>query len=105
MSRQGDRSKGRDNQRESGLPGGGAGRRDEAGGSGVYPQSAPNVPEDAVTRGLQSWGQGERGPEGYYDAGASEALSEEEVLRMKADQERKAKESGGKKEGERGSSR
>jgi hypothetical protein len=104
MSRQGDRSKERDDQRESGLPGGGAGRRDEAGGSGVYPQSAPNVPEDAVTRGLQSWGQGDRGSAGYDDAGASEVFSEEEVQRMKAEQERKAKESGGKK-GERGSSR
>jgi hypothetical protein len=33
-------------QRESGSPGGGAGRRDTVGGSGVHPASAGTAPEE-----------------------------------------------------------
>ncbi len=65
---QGSEVKGKD----SGVPGGGKGRVDEVGGSGVYPASAPNAPEDAQAHGEMSWGQGERGEEGYYDSGSSE---------------------------------
>ena len=57
---------------ESGEPGGGRGRRDEVGGSGVYPASAGNAPADAVPRTQAEWGQGERGAAGYDDAGSSE---------------------------------
>src|SRR5436190_11755015 len=60
-------------RRESGLPGGGAGRRDERlGRSGVYSASEPHPPGDAriVTPG--SWGQGARGAAGYADHGESE---------------------------------
>jgi len=60
--------------RESGRPGGGQGRRDEVGGSGVYPKSAENIPGDAVIRTPQQWGQGERGAEGYEDSGGSELV-------------------------------
>jgi len=35
---------------------GGKGRKDEVGGSGVYPASAANVPEDAVVRGPGEFG-------------------------------------------------
>ena len=43
---------------ESGEPGGGAGRRDEeVGGSGVYPASAGEAPEDAEIRTQGEWGQ------------------------------------------------
>jgi tRNA(Ser,Leu) C12 N-acetylase TAN1 len=59
-------------KRESGLPGGGAGRRDEVGGSGVYPASAGYAPADAVIRTPAAWGQGERGGAGYEDSGPSE---------------------------------
>ncbi len=59
-------------KRESGAPGGGAGRRDEVGGSGVYPASAGNAPADAEVRDQASWGQGERGAQGYNDSGDSE---------------------------------
>jgi len=38
---------------------GGKGRIDEVGGSGIYPASAPNAPDDAVIRG-----QGELGHSG-----------------------------------------
>ncbi len=58
--------------RESGLPGGGAGRKDEVGRSGVYPASGPLPPGDAEYRGEMEWGQGSRGPEGYEDHGTSE---------------------------------
>jgi hypothetical protein len=61
-----------DDKRESGLPGGGAGRRDEVGGSGVYPLSAGNAPKRAEIRNPAEWGQGERGAEGYNDSGVSE---------------------------------
>jgi hypothetical protein len=61
--------------RESGQPGGGAGRRDEVGPTGVYPMSG-GIPagKHLEIRTPASWGQGERGAEGYYDAGGSELV-------------------------------
>ncbi len=47
--------------------------RDEVGHSGVYPASAmEQAPDDAKEQGEASWGQGERGAEGYNDHGDSE---------------------------------
>ncbi len=47
--------------------------RDEVGHSGVYPASAmEQAPGDAQAQGEASWGQGERGAEGYNDHGESE---------------------------------
>jgi hypothetical protein len=60
------------NPRNSGMPGGGQGRADEVGRSGVYPASGPLPPENAPAQGQASWGQGERGPAGYDDSGRSE---------------------------------
>jgi hypothetical protein len=58
---------------ECGEPGGGRGRRDEVGGSGVYPASAADeAPADAVKRMPAGWGQGDLGAEGYEDSGSSE---------------------------------
>lgn len=54
---------------ECGIPGGGAGRKDLVGGSGVYPVSAGTAPPGAVVRTQAAWGQGDRGAEGFYDAG------------------------------------
>lgn len=71
-----DRQSGRSN-RESGRPGGGQGRVDEVGGSGVYPASGPYPKENAETQGMASWGQGERGAEGYQDHGESEIHPEQ----------------------------
>ncbi len=46
---------------------------DEVGHSGVYPASAmEQAPENARSQGEASWGQGERGAEGYNDHGGSE---------------------------------
>lgn len=59
-------------RRESGSPGGGAGRKDEVGGSGIYPASGPYPQGNAEVRGQASWGQGERGAAGYEDHGSSE---------------------------------
>jgi hypothetical protein len=62
-----------DERRESGLPGGGAGRRDEVGPTGVYPMSG-GIPEGKhpELRTPAAWGQGDRGAEGYEDSGGSE---------------------------------
>ena len=52
--------------RDSGMPGGGKGRTDQVGGSGVYPASGlESAPGDAQVQGPASWGQGERGAAGY----------------------------------------
>ena len=67
-------------KRESGMPGGGAGRRDEIGRSGVYPaSSAEGASPDAEFRTEPAWGQGERGVEGYEDSGESELNFREEI--------------------------
>ncbi|HTR79756.1 MAG TPA: hypothetical protein VMH39_16685 [Gemmatimonadaceae bacterium] len=61
--------------RESGMPGGGAGRRDEVGPTGVYPMSAGIPPDHHLEiRTPASWGQGERGAAGYEDSGGSELV-------------------------------
>lgn len=66
-------------KRESGVPGGGQGRRDEVGPTGVYPASAPEGADDeARVRGQMGWGQGERGAEGYYESGTSELPTAED---------------------------
>jgi uncharacterized membrane protein len=57
---------------ESGRPGGGQGRVDEVGETGVYPASGPLPEGDADIQGMASWGQGIRGAEGYEDHGESE---------------------------------
>jgi hypothetical protein len=65
-----------DERRESGMPGGGRGRRDEVGRTGVYPVShMEGASQDATTRGEMEWGQGERGAAGYYDHGESEVFT------------------------------
>ena len=69
------------NKRESGNPGGGQGRRDDVGLSGVYPMSGPHPPGNAPIRTEAAWGQGERGAAGYEDHGSSE-LRHEEVQAM-----------------------
>ena len=64
-----------DARRESGQPGGGQGRRDEVGGSGVHPMSAGVDPNrNAELRTPAAWGQGERGAAGYEDSGGSELV-------------------------------
>jgi membrane protein len=48
----------------SGLPGGGVGRREDVGGSGVHPASARTAPEDAEVRTPRQWGEKEPGSAG-----------------------------------------
>lgn len=65
---------------EAGVPGGGAGRREDVRGSGVYPASGADVPEDAVVRNVGEWGKGAGGEEG----GQSELhLSDEDLKRAR----------------------
>jgi hypothetical protein len=60
------------NQNDSGLPGGGAGRRDEVGRTGVYPLSdAAGASGDAPLVNEGAFGQGDRGAAGYDDSGDS----------------------------------
>lgn len=59
-------------KRDSGVPGGGAGRKDEVGRSGVYPMSGPHPKGPAEIKTEAEWGQGERGAAGYKDHGGSE---------------------------------
>lgn len=63
-------------KRDTGEPGGGQGRRDVVGGSKVYPMSGTEHPTDARLQGMASWGQGERGADGYNDSGGSELVME-----------------------------
>jgi hypothetical protein len=56
-----------------GVPGEGAGRREEVGHTGVYPFSASGgASGDAPLIGQQEWGQGDRGAPGYENSGDSE---------------------------------
>lgn len=54
------------------MPGGGAGRKDAVGKTGVYRVSGPQPPGDAPIVPMASWGQGARGAAGYEDHGESE---------------------------------
>ena len=60
-------------RRESGQPGGGAGRRDDVGRSGVYPISGDERPSgDAELRPLGYWLAGDRDIEPYEDSVGAE---------------------------------
>lgn len=62
-------------RRESGQPGGGAGRRDDVGRTGVYPISGDERPRGAAElRPLGEWAGGDRGIAGYEDSGGSELV-------------------------------
>ena len=69
-------------KRESGMPGGGQGRRDVVERTGVYPMSSEERPSgDAEIRMQAAWGQGDRGAEGDNDSGGSElTMREGQVL-------------------------
>jgi hypothetical protein len=73
---------GQEAKEDPGVPGGGRGRRDEVGGSGVYPASAGHVPDDAVVRTPGEWGGGAGGEQG----GRSELHFTEEELRAIEDE-------------------
>ena len=64
-----------DGTRESGMPGGGQGRKDKIEKSGVYRVSdMKDASPDAMVHGEASWGQGDRGAAGYEDSGGSELI-------------------------------
>lgn len=80
-------------QSESGQPGGGAGRTDEPGRTGVWPGSGPYPPGDAPVVPPGPFGRGERGGKGYEDSGTSSLEGTFDVLReqkgaQKAEQEK-----------------
>jgi hypothetical protein len=65
-------------QGDKGVPGGGKGRKDETGLTNVYPASGPMTPPgDAKVQPMGTFGQADRGPEGYQDSGGSEIIPDE----------------------------
>ncbi len=62
---------------DSGQPGGGAGRREEPGRTGVWPASGPWPPGDATLVGQAEFGQGARGAAGAEESGSSEIVIEQ----------------------------
>lgn len=66
----------RESSRESGHPGGGTGRTDAPGHTGVYPVSASKgASAEAQVHSEPAWGQGKRGAAGYEDSGDSGILA------------------------------
>jgi CBS domain-containing protein len=62
----------RNKERKSGHPGGGAGKKDKVGPSGVHPMSGPHPRSDApLVWWPGAWGQGKRGAAGYENHGES----------------------------------
>jgi YHS domain-containing protein len=62
---------------DPGQPGGGKGRRDETGRTGIWPMSGPLPPSgDAWTVSQGELGQGTTGVAGYAESGGSEAIVE-----------------------------
>jgi hypothetical protein len=62
-------------KRESGNPGGGQGRVDQVGLSGVYPRDADDIPGDAEVRMAGSWGGGD-----YNESGGSELVYRDGIV-------------------------
>jgi hypothetical protein len=60
--------------RDSGQPGGGRGRIDEVGRTGVYPGTGPYPPGDAEVRTPESFVHGQRDAEGRQEEGGSEPI-------------------------------
>jgi len=67
--------KAKDQAAESGNPGGGAGRREDVRGSGVYPLSGPLPEGNPPIITQPAWGQGDRGSAGYAESGGSSDVS------------------------------
>ena len=62
-------------RKEIGEPGGGAGRRDDVGRSGIYPVSGDERPQtEQPLRGLGDWSTHGNYPEGYEESGGSELI-------------------------------
>ncbi len=68
------RTRTKEDAARGGMPGDGAGRREDVRGSGVYPMSGPLPEEDAPVETEAAWGQGASGPAGYDDSGTSEVI-------------------------------
>jgi hypothetical protein len=87
-------------KRESGLPGGGKGRKDVIERTSVFPVSrSEGASPDALVHGEMSFGQGERGAAGYYDHGESEIIDLDRLAAKPRG--KKASDSGKRKSGGR----
>ncbi len=63
-----------------GMPGGGVGRREDPGQTGVWPASAADAPDAAAVRSEGAWGRGAGGGENQTEAGSSEPVSGADAL-------------------------
>jgi len=71
-------------QGDTGRPGDGRGRgrRDVTGITNVYPASGPvKPPADAKAQPMGTFGQGDRGPQGFEDSGSSEIIPTQRLAR------------------------
>ena len=77
----------RKRRNDAGTPesGSGRGRKDVTGITNVYPASGPVRPPsgNAKLQPLGTWGQADRGPEGYFDSGDSEIIPDPALLQKK----------------------
>lgn len=82
---------------DSGMPGGGVGRKEGPFNTPVYPVSADSgAPGDAQVENENAWGQGQRGAAGYQDSGGS---SLDDLGQREAQQEQQS----GQQSGQQGS--
>lgn len=69
------------------VAGGGVGRREAPGNTGVYPMSADQgASGNAPIQGQGGWGQGGQGVAGYQDSGTSEMLTSDQIDSAAGDQ-------------------
>lgn len=92
---------GQTSQNESGLPGGGVGRKEGPFNTPVYPVSADaGASGDATVENENAWGQGQRGAAGYRDSGGSSL--DDTGIRERQDEQRQADQQAGQQPGQQG---
>ncbi|HEX6798993.1 MAG TPA: hypothetical protein VF116_14880 [Ktedonobacterales bacterium] len=83
----------RQSANDSGLPGGGVGRKEGPFNTPVYPVSADSgASGDAQVENENAWGQGQRGAAGYQDSGGS---SLDDIGQRERQDEQRAGQQGG----------
>lgn len=90
------------NQNDSGLPGGGVGRKEGPFNTPVYPVSSDaGASGDAKIENENAWGQGKLGAAGYQDSGGSSL--DDLGMRERQQEQQRAGQQGGAQGGQQGS--